>query len=332
MSRLILYAQNGSSLGEMRINLDRTWAINNTGQSTAVLSAENAAKGWANFGRMVSVEHAKLAPWAGVIDTPWQATLPAQMTVYNAGYLLHLRAPAASQTISGTTAGIVSKLIEQANQAEDLRLRVGEMDFDDSSRAEKFDRRDYWTLILELVIKAGYELQMRPGRDGLNRLVVYVDVQRRVGADTGYLLHDGEAANIEVSDAQVDGELWNCVTGIGSQQIPMVGNTQRDEKSIAAYRLRSETKQWQGADAKTVLNSYALVEIARAQPKLTLKVNGLDVGDTFKQLRLGNTFIVHASQIYLPGGVKGWRGSARITAMAYNEATNKVGLNLEAYL
>ena len=52
------------------------------------------------------------------------------------------------------------------------------------------------------------------------------------------------------------------------------------------------------------------------------------MGDTFLNLRVGNSYQVRATRLILPGGVKGWSGRARIMAMTYNESRNTVGMTL----
>ena len=330
MSRIIIFGLDNLSVGEIHANCNRSWIINDSGQTTVDLAASNVLP-VIDLGRMVLIEHAKLPSWVGVIDTPWKAILPAQMTVYNAGYLLHIRAPETAQALIGTTGAIVSTLINNSNSLENLFLLPGDVDFDDAKRSEPFDRRDYWTQIQDLVKRADMEIQFRPLRDAYNRLIIYVDVKRRLGIDTQFLLHDGSGGNIEITDAKIYNEVWNRVSGYGSQQTPVTGAAQVDAISISRYRLRSKFIQYQ-SDTVSVLNQNALLEVKNDQPTLMLTVNALDVGNTFYNLRLGNWVIVRASKLYLPAGVLGWQGSARITAMAFDEANNKVGLTLEAPL
>jgi len=67
-----------------------------------------------------------------------------------------------------------------------------------------------------------------------------------------------------------------------------------------------------------------------AHPRLKLTIEVEDKGNALSYLRLGNSFWVHCSKLYLPGGKVGWRGLARIIVMAYNENNNTVSLSLEA--
>jgi hypothetical protein len=67
-----------------------------------------------------------------------------------------------------------------------------------------------------------------------------------------------------------------------------------------------------------------------AGPWLTLVVDVMDVGNAFAYCRLGNAVWLQASELRLPGGRRGWRGTARILVMAYNEGQRTVTLSLKA--
>lgn len=313
--------------------LDGSKSTSGGGQTTIIIPADTAQKTWLQLGRMVLVEHDKLPSWAGMIDTPWQATAPINVTLYNAAYLLSLRTPDQPVTYQGTVYGIASQVIDAINAQEEMYLRVGIMAGDDISRKILFDQTSYWQRLNEMVALAGKEMYLRPDIvDG--RLIIYVDIQDRAGIDTGYLLHDGANANMQISSAKVDGKIINRLIGTGGQNTKgsrVTSSPAADWTSIDTYRLRSGVNQYQNITDLATLNSITALDLAySAWPRLVVTMNILDVGDTFYQLQPGNTFLVQASKLYLPGGDKGWRGTARLTALAYDEASNTVGATLEA--
>jgi hypothetical protein len=320
-------------MGEVHANCPRGWAVND-GSSTKVnlpAAALERLGSVLEMGRMVMVEHPRLPAWAGMIDTPWTATLPAQMTLYDMQYLLHIRSLDNVVTLKGTTAQIVEQMVAAANLQEDLFLRMGNVD-SGPERTEKFDQRTVWEQMVDLVKRAGLEMQFRPARDAANKLVIWIDIKKRLGVYTGFLLHDGKSKNLEVTGATVDGEIWNRVIGLsstGATGAALQTAARIEAESVKRYRLRSQVVQFPNVKDINLLTSNAKVALAAsAYPHLNLKVNILDQGDTFQHLGLGNEYMVHAAQVYLPGGVRGWRGLGRLTAMAYDEENNKMAASL----
>jgi hypothetical protein len=335
MSRLVIFGPDNKSVGEIHANCSRGWAISEGGQATVTLRADDALNKWLQFGRMVLVEHEKLPPWAGMIDTPWTATIPGQMTLYNAEYLLSVRAPDNILTLTGTTGGIALQMINLANAQEDLYIREGKVDASDSSRQEVFDQRSFFEQLTTLGKNAGREMRFRPERVD-RRLIIRFDLQPRIGVVSDQALRSGADGNLEITEARIDGEIYNRIIGIGdetTQDSRLQTRPFTNATSISRYRMRSRVTQYSGVADLSVLEANVATELAEAAfPKLILTANVLDIGDTFSHLDLGNTYPVHAPDLYLPGGIHGWGGTARITAMVYDETNNKVQINLEAAL
>ena len=334
MSRIVAFDLDNVAMGEIQAICTRGWAINDAGQGTVDLSADQMAP-WLDLGRMVMVEDSRLPAWAGMIDTPWKATLPAQMTLYNAEYLLHIRCPDQSQTLTGSTASIVLQLLAQANAQEDLYIRTGVID-QDPSRSETFDQTPFWDQIVKLVKAAGMELRLRPARDANNKLVIYLDLQNQLGIDTGFLLHDGEGANMNITKALVDNEIFNRVIGIGSKsakKAQLQTAAQIDQESINHWRMRSTTVQFTGVTSLSLLTQDAKISLQNTlAPALIITADLLNVGDTFKYADLGNIMNVRATRLCLPGGQVGWEGKARIMVMSYDESKNVISTTLTGYL
>lgn len=342
MSRVIVFDLQNYSVGEFDAMVDRGWAINGVksssgGASTGMIVPRDVLEtGWIRPGRMVLVTHASLPAWAGVIDTPMSLAAPAEVTLYNAEYLLALRTPDTAEFMTGNAGKIITRMVEGANTQEDLYLRMGTVSSDKTYREETLDGRSYWEQMEALLQRSDSEMVMRPMRsasDG-NRLFVYVDVMERMGGTSALFLHDGEGANLQVLSATLEREIWNRVTGVNgadAEEERLWSGPHVDAESVGAFRLRSKVVQFRDTvlqdtlerQTKSVLEEYAM-------PVLTLSVNILDVGGAFGGLRLGDTYHVHASNVVLPDGKQGWRGEARLMAMAYNEQENTVGAVLEA--
>lgn len=339
-SRLLVHGLDNQRMGELRGICNRGWTLVGDprtkpgGKTNIVLDTVSASNPWLQLGRVVTVSHATLPPWAGVIDTPWSALAPVKLTLYNIEYLFAMRTPDATVMLTGTTGDIVQTMLEQINQQEEMYLRIGVVDRD-VSRQETLDERPYWEQLTALLERAGMEMQVRPVREE-GRLYLYVDVLYRVGRDTNFLFQDGRNGNMKILEATVDEEIWNRVVGIGDESTktgrrrtpPIV-----QSDSVNSYRLRSRNVQFSGVTSDTTLASYTSAYVdAMSQPTMTLKVVIEDVGDAFKNIAVGNTAIFHASNVVLPGGLVGWRGEGRMKAIAYDESNNLVGVTVEAAL
>jgi hypothetical protein len=164
--------------------------------------------------------------------------------------------------------------------------------------------------------------------------VIYLDISRRIGIDTTFLYSDGRNGNATFTDPKLDGPIVNRVVGIGDesgQDSRLVTVPFLDMDSSAIYRVRSQVVQFRDVREQSTLDRYSQVYLSqRALPRFSFTMNILDKGDAFVNARLGNSALVHISNAYLPGGTRGWKGLARIIAMAYTESQNLLSALMEA--
>lgn len=346
MSRVVVFDFDSDSRGEFKALASRGWQIagvqrtNGGGSMTMTLPKSSAGAAYMRLGNMVMIEHPTLPTYAGTIDVPWKADPPAKLTVYNSEYLLTLRYPDRPVIMTGSVASIAADLITECNNQGDLFLRMG-----DTSQAEsvqtKFpvDQRNMWDNLNNLCASNGMEMIFRPERDATDRkLYIYIDIGRQLGFYTDALLHDGEGGNMIVQSAEIGGQIINRVVGTGSQS-----NTSNrlytpaliDAVSADRYRIRGNVIQFRDIAQQSILDEQTSIYLDSVKrPILTLKILifDRDNGRTFSMLRLGNSYITHATKLILPGGVRAWRGIGRTLAMAHNESDNTVGMTVEGYL
>jgi len=340
MSRVVVFGTDQKAEGEITTMFNRGWmlagnpAVSGGGSTTLTLTEADAVKPFFQFGRMVLVQHATLPSWAGMIDPPWSAGLPMSVAVYNAEYLLSLRSPEESATLSGSVGSIAAKMLEMFNAPEDLFVRIGDTSkADPTTRTETLDGRTYWEQLSAMLKRLGCEMQTRAEKDASGRLVIYLDIAQRLGIDTGFLYSDGMGGNATFESTIVDGPIVNRVVGIGSES----GQVSRlrtapliNESSTKQYRTRSQMVQWQDVREQSTLDLYSRNYLNyRAYPQFSFLMNIMDKGDAFLNARLGNVVIAHYANAYFPGGVRGFRGKARILALAYTEATNLLTAKME---
>jgi hypothetical protein len=272
-----------------------------------------------------------------MIDTPWTATLPAELTLYNAECLFGLRAAEHSVQVIGSMSDVVKEMIRIVNEQEQSFLQLGNATSSSPAVFNKLiEQRNIWDQLVKLLEDSGYEMVLRPERSARNELHLYTDVGVQLGADTGFLLHDGEQANMRVIEAKVNGKIINRATGVSGQsteEAQLQTAVLEDQDSQNAFRTRSDVMQFQKVTEISTLTQYtqAFLDYGK-RPYLDLTVDAMEIGETFNYLRLGNRLLVHAANVFLPGGIHGWSGTVRILAMVFDERQNTVRMTLRGIL
>jgi hypothetical protein len=333
MSRLRVFDLGNYSRGDLRAFAERGWQLigkstSGSGTCTISLKAENARLEYLQFGRMVLIQHPKLPNWAGMIDTPWMGTLPVQMTLYDAQYLLSLRKPENAVKIFATTADYVRELLRIANEQEELYIRLGDCDIDDDEQEQAIEQRSIWDQLKAVVIRKGAEMVIRPEIEDDQHLVIYLDVLKKAGKTSAVELRDGQNGNMRIISAKIEKKIINGVVGINGQkdaenrlQTAML----IDEPSRDAFRLRTDVIQFQNVKELSTLTENAQASLLATRYALALfEIEIFDVDNTFKALAPGNTHLLRASRVYLPGGIVGWSGYGRIYSMQHMETSNVV--------
>jgi len=329
MSRIIVFDLNNNPVGQFNAECNRGWillgntGVSDGGQTSVIIPTDVAGQPWLQLGRMVLVEEPPLPAWAGVIDMPWKVSPPVEMTFYNAEYLLSLRSAERSLAVVGPMASVIGEMIHLANEQEPMYISLGTTGNVQDQKTIVIEQANIWDQMIKLLEDSGYEMVMRPQRDTHNHLSIFADIGLGLGVNTGFMLHDGDNGNMKVVDAVVDGGAINRVRGISgqtSESEQLETDVFEDQASQNIYRTRSEVIQFRDVAQLSALNQYTQNYLSNvSMPYLNLTVDVLDIGDAFANLRAGNRLIAHASEIYLPGGKKGWRGTVRLLAMALDE-------------
>lgn len=344
MSRVLVFGSDRKALTpEFTMNIDRGWmltgnpAVAGGGNTEIILRADQVSQKCWQFGNVLYVPHAKLPAWAGVLDTPWNAALPVRAVCYNAEYLLSLRAPDEPIMIEGTLDQIIERMLEMFNAEQDWYVRLGNVSgVDTTSRQETFDLRNYWEQLKALLERSGCEMQTRAEIDSNKHLIIYLDIARQIGVDTGFLYVDGKTGNATFREPVQNGMIRNRVRGWGDESgatSRLRTDVFRNEDSIRLYGVRSENVQFRVTSEQSTLDLYTQTYLDySAFPRFGFLVDVLDRGAAWSHLRLGNIARFHFSRAYLPAGVQGWKGKARILALAYSEAGGVVTAKCEEVL
>jgi hypothetical protein len=335
VSRIVVHDLDNHGVGEFTAMCNRGWmvygnpGVSGAGMTSIIVPDEVISEKWLQLGRMVLVSHPKLPAWAGMIDTPWKAILPAELSLYNAEYLFSIRSPEQAKMFSGSIPSIVREMIRIMNEQEQMFLSVGAISGDTSVHDETLDQRTMWDQLVPMLERSGFEMILRPERGAGKQLHLYADVGQELGVDTGFLLHDSEQGkNMKVLEASVNGSITNRVIGVSGQSTAedqLKTSVLEEQISQNIYRTRSKTVQFRNIVQLSTLTGYAQAFLDDAQqPYLDIDVEAYDVGDTFYHLRPGNRLLLRSSNLYLPGGRRGWSGTVRALAMVYDEQNNAV--------
>lgn len=336
MSRILVFDLENRIAGEVHARVNRGWVISDGGNATFNLPDKEALKPWMQLGRMIYIDGGGKVPnWAGMIDTPWNAVSPIQVTAYEVPYLLSRSCPFYADVRIGDVREISLRFIELANQVGDTFIREGEIVTGDTDKTIPVNTTSNWEQLNKLVTNAGMEMQIRSEVNNERRLIHYLDIKQQLGLPTQVVLQDGENANMKVNQASLQGEFWNEVLGVNNASTNTGSLTSErvvDQESIDKYRRRTKVLQFNTAslsDLQTFTQNYVN---AIGKPTIKLQVSVRDVAGLFAKLRLGNTVNVRATRMILPGSRKGWSGLARITAMSYDEGINQISMNIEGAL
>jgi hypothetical protein len=123
------------------------------------------------------------------------------------------------------------------------------------------------------------------------------------------------------------------VSGTTTEEAQLQSEVQRDQDSQESFRTRSEVVQFEKVTEISMLTGYTQAYLDYGKrPYLDLIVDVMDIDNAFTYLRQGNRLLAHASNVYLPGGIRGWSGNVRILAMVLDERQNTVRSTLRGTL
>lgn len=327
MSRVLVFDLDNRQVDEFSAICQRGWTISDGGSTTLTLDKKAARKTSLDFGRMIFVDHPQLPGWAGMIDTPWGASAPVTISVYDVPYLLRVK-PYGVDLRSGNLRVLAGRFLTLAGQLTNHGIQLGDIADTEEKSNYPVETTAIWDQIKNLATVTNTEIQFRSQIDVSDRrLVHYLDMLPTLGKETDLVLFDGQKGNSTFGDAKIDGDFKNAIRGTSSASTGGGKTTSdiiRDDESITRWRLRNDVVQF-NFSAKSDLNAAAQAAISsNGRPTLAFTARALVDKIDASKLRLGNTVEVRASRLRLPRGEKGWKGQVRITAMSFDETSNTI--------
>lgn len=337
-SKVAFYDIDGTPITEVQGVAPRSWRLNNVGQASLQLSIldEKCRREVLEFGRLVVISHEKLGLWSGPVDTPreWGGYLMT-INAYSAEKLLDWR-HGRMQMLKGTAGEIFEKIVTTANQEGDTLLRVGEVWTGGTNRQRELDYKSLLKEAQELAKLADNEFGVEPEIQVDGKLIYRAHWWQRRGAECAEGLKDGgEGANMEVDQKSLreQGEIWNDITGYGDGATwasrPIFRAT--DEDSVRQFGRRQKAQWFSGVKQESTLKENVESMLAeQAWPRKTFPCSALNVGNTWRNIRLGNTMPVEQRLAgFSDSGGVGMATTGRVLAYSYSEATQKVPLTMD---
>ena len=346
MSQIIVFDRSGKRIGYLSASVQRWWTLNEYGQATfdIPMNSPKCNKKYLGFGNLILVRREGLPDWGGVIDAPreWDY-MRGVVTVnaYSGEYLLSFRLPEGSahaQTLKGTPGSNFKEIINIANRAEDLNIRIGTVEDDSQARETKLvgtNPNGLYDDACALAEDAGFDWDISPRLDVSGQLFFSANFRHRRGIDRTYVLRDGKdgaiGGDVVLSE---QGRIYNDLTvfGDGSSSSKTAHYSPPvDVASRAEYGLRQGAETLDAKDSESTLKETAIVRLRYwRQPRAVLGLTVLDVGEAFQNLDLGDRLPVVLQRAGFRGGVGfGWGGVARVTMLDYSDDENTVELACE---
>lgn len=328
-SRVTVFTNAGDMICELDANVKRTWTLSKYSPATFEISTYDAkaTKDNLKFGNYLVVEHEKLPTWGGMIDPPrkWKPGV-ITVTAYSGEYIFTTRR-ATIKTVNGTAGGLFSQAIQIANNRSPTLLLAGDIYAGGASIEEKFGYNPLYDDLTRIAKDSTQDWAVTPVVYK-GRLKFYANWYKKAGVTVTYKLI--EDINCELGEfLEEQGTIVNDVMGVGDASVASskVLKNAIDQTSIDTYGLREgyiDADSNKDATVKEAANG----ELAKKRnPRFTLRLGVIDVGDIWHYLRLGNTIPVELPSVGfgLASGY-GLQTSVRILGMTYDDADNLVDL------
>jgi hypothetical protein len=337
VDRIRIFDRTGSPVAEFRASAKRSYVVGDTGRlqfqyparKTDVVNEDVLV-----FGNWILVQNSVLPPWIGVLDTPrtWSSR-NVVVSAYTPERAFGWRIGPLEEVLTGSAGTIFEKLLQKVNIAEPTILRAGSIWRGGTQRQMTVNPSPLNEYLQELWERSGEDYTWGASITADGKLLVYGHWFPFLGAETGVLLHEGiGGGNIEATGTVLveDGPIVNSVFAYGEgetwQSKPNVTVTQAP--SVGKYGLRQEGVEYSGVADMTTLQENGKQHVLEfRRPARSFSVTAINVGDTFKHIKLGNIFTLQLQSVGFTDGQTGYTSRVRIVGMSFNpETPNKIQL------
>lgn len=329
MSRNMLFTNDGRYLTDIRVNSTRSWILNGIGQAefTIAVTDPKCRRLYLDFGNLLLIQHEKLPDWIGVIDVP-MVFQSGKVTVraYEITKIMQWRRTPENTTFKGSAGRIASQLFACANEQGDTRMRLEIVSGGGSTRQELLGD-SVWVHLDRIRQRANNDMVITPGYAG-TRLIANVEWVARAGRGEKPLVSLVEGKNLENGNVTltVDGDFYNDQLGVsdGATDDAKLFSNEDDPASISQYGLRQGKISFSNIQDQGSLDASVRKEIRiNSVPRKIVSLVALDVGDTFKYLRLGTVFNTRLTTAGFTGDAIGYKTQTRVFGMRFTDGSGR---------
>jgi hypothetical protein len=333
MSRIQLFNHFGTKVAELKANADRTWKLSDYGRCIFEIPIihPKCKEEYLQFGNFVYIEHSKLPPWGGVIDTPreWNRNTVA-ITAYSSEYIFKFRRSVSIQTLRLDPSAIFSQIVDSANSEGDTRIQKNSIVSGGEVVKWELNILKYYDEVKRLASETENEFHLIPQVTG-GQIWFLADWSDHIGVVRNYQLKEG--LNIEATNNVIveDGTIVNDMLGIGYglTQESKKNHVITDEDSHGKYGLRQDSKTFQQDEYSSIEAGTQAALNESKNPSKTFGLSALDKGETWRNIDIGDTLALRmAYSGFMDNGI-GMETDVRITGMTYVESDNKLELVCE---
>jgi hypothetical protein len=335
--RVRIFKRDGTPIAEFRANVSRSHVIGAEGRARFEYPARKTQivnEDVLQHGNWLLVQNSVLPPWVGVLDAPREwSTRNVTVSAYTTERVFTWRIGPLEEVVTGSPGVIFMDLIRRVNLAEQTVIRSGSIWGGGAQKQITLNPVLLSESLSSLREDSGEEYYFYPQISDNGKLIVAGNWVQFLGAETGVLLHEGiGGGNVEAVGKILteDGPIVNSLLAYGDGETwrskPSAEVTSAD--SIAKYGLRESAQEYQGVTSATILQASGAQYLAEFRnPARSFTLNALNVGDTFKYIKLGNIFNVQFQSAGFRGGSVGYASRVRVVGMSYNPTMkNKIQL------
>lgn len=337
-SRITIYDHFGSSIAELTASTTRSWLLNDFGRcqfQLATFTDPNVTRRTLQYGNMIKIEHipsrdlngraqGKLPDWVGVILPPqeWEYGL-ITVTAYSAEMLLKYR-PMPFVTLNITADQIVNQILAFANQFGGIQFGGGRID--STGELTSIDLRlSAQEELKNLASAFGHDFDVTPSFTSDGKLLPLLNWYSQRGITVPSVFSEGVGGNMKLPRLTEGGEIVNVTNGFNAAVDPTtrISGYASNWPSISLYGPLGQNQVFSVDGQPAVQSATASYNNLHLNPRFTLDLTALDVGQTFGFLAIGNVWNVVLKSIGFYAGRIGFQGPARITGIEYDDLQNE---------
>jgi hypothetical protein len=330
-TRITIFNNTGARVGEIDANVSRSWKLNTYGSGSFTMSLKDAKSivEYLQLGNFVYMEHDKLPVWGGVIDTPrtWGTDGKITSSIYQAEYTLISEIISARTEIHSGTPGVIYSEITAVKIGTTIPIVAGDIFGGGVSQVKTYHFEELYGAVKDLADESGYEWNLEPASDANGALYFIANWYEKRGVDRLFHLYEDKNIRLSARALTEQGSICNRIIGYGngdawsSREV----SSQFDSESISKYGHRAKTVNFSGTDSE-VVEATKVFLADNKEPRKTFDLVALDVGDTFNNIRIGDTLPIDFYTIGFTGSNIGLSTRIRVLEMSYDDIDNQLKL------